>query len=631
MSFFQHQDRARRRTRLLVVLFALAVISIIAVVDLIALLVVGLGQSTEGALVTPIQVGEHLPLLIWVSLLTAGAIGLASLLRILTLRGGGGTVARGLGGVLVGADTQDPQLQRLRNVVEEMAIASGVPVPAIYVLEHEEGINAFAAGYSPADAALAVTRGALQGLSRAELQGVVAHELSHILNGDMRLNIHLIGLLFGILVLAVIGRIMISARHSRSSKGSAGIVLIGLALMITGYIGLFFGRLIQASVSRQREFLADASAVQFTREPAGIAGALKKIALADSGSRLHANTEEIGHMLFAAGLKQRLLATHPPLVERIRAIEPGFDPGDLDVMRALRTMEPRERTPAMATTVAAGVSAMRGPLDAEHVIQGIGQPDPRRIQLAADLRASIPEPLARAARSTEWVIEVVCYLLVDPEPAIRDAQLMMVVETLGGERERQLGTLLATVPSLAPELRIPLLEIAFPTLRRRPTSELERLLDLVERLIHADGRVAVFEYALARMLRQQVSDSLAPAATRHAGHARLHEREPEVRDLLVILALHGSPDPGRARAAFAAGLAALGIKPSEQTPIRARDWPERLDRALDRLDALRLVEKERLVRALLATIQRDGVRQTELELLRVIAAALHVPMPILTP
>ncbi len=312
MDFFAHQDRARRRTHLLVVLFVLAVISIVAVVDLVALAFLGLGTDPDGLVYSPAlslaAVRESLPLLIWVSLLTAGAIGLASLFRILTLRSGGGAVARGLGGVMVNADTTDPQLQRLRNVVEEMAIASGVPVPQIFVLEQEDGINAFAAGYSPADAAVAVTRGALRTLSRSELQGVVAHEFSHILNGDMRLNIRLIGILFGILVLAIIGRLMLSVRHGQTSKHTAAIAMIGLALVATGYIGLFFGRLIRASVSRQREFLADASAVQFTREPEGIAGALKKIGAAPAGSALAADSEEIGHMLFAAGLTRRLLA-----------------------------------------------------------------------------------------------------------------------------------------------------------------------------------------------------------------------------------------------------------------------------------------------------------------------------------
>ncbi len=637
MDFFAHQERARRRTRLLVVLFALAVVGIVAVVDLVALAFLGLGSDPEGLGFSPVfswdVARESLPLLIWVSLLTAGAIGLASLFRILTLRNGGGAVARGLGGVMVNADTTDPQLQRLRNVVEEMAIAAGVPVPQIYVLEQEDGINAFAAGYSPADAAIAVTRGALRTLTRAELQGVVAHEFSHILNGDMRLNIRLIGILFGILVLAIIGRLMLSVRHGRASKHTAAIVMIGLALVATGYIGLFFGRLIRASVSRQREFLADASAVQFTREPEGIAGALKKIGAAPAGSVLAADSEEIGHMLFAAGLTRRLLATHPPIADRIRAIEPGFDPAELETMQVMQTLA--------APSAAGIVASMAEPrpilegrpsaasLDADRIVEAIGRPDTARIQVAARLNRAIPEPLARAARSTEWVMTVVCYLLIDPDPEIRERQLLMVAETLGSEGERQVSTLLSAVPSLAADLRIPLLEIAFPTLRRRPQTELTRLMALLDRLIHADGRIDVFEYVLARLLAQQIQDTIAPTDAHGAGTARLSGCEDAIRDLLVILAVHGNPDQRAARTAFAAGLASLGMRPRELTPIGPDDWPERLDRALARLDRLRMDEKQRLLRALIATLKHAGINRTEIELLRAVVAALHVPLPVL--
>ena len=630
MNFFEHQDRARRRTRLLVLLFVLAVISIILVVDLVALVYLRLRSDPTAPLLTQASLGAHLPVLVWVSALTAGFIGLASLFRILTLRGGGGAVARGLGGVLVGADATDPQLQRLRNVVEEMAIAAGVPVPEIYVLEQEEGINAFAAGYSPADAAVAVTGGALRTLSRSELQGVAAHEFSHILNGDMRLNIRLIGILFGILVLALIGRLMLSVRHARTSRSAGALVAIALALIATGYIGLFFGRLIRASVSRQRELLADASAVQFTREPAGIAGALKKIAASKSGSVLASDTEEIGHMLFAAGLSRQLLATHPPLLERIRAIEPDFDPAELEAIRA--RLVPLPRVAAAVIASPSGPRRRSGGImsEADQVITRIGRPDTDQIRAAAELAQAIPQPLARAARSTEWVVEAICYLLMDPDAEIRERQLLMVAEALGIEGERQVSTLLAAVPSLAPELRIPLLEIGFPTLRRRPQAELNRLMDLIDRLIRADGRVDVFEYALARLLSQQIRDAIAPTQARGAGTGRLTDGEREARDLLMILARQANPERRAAQAAFAAGLAVLGIGVGELEPLASADWSDRLDRALARLDDLRIEDKLRLLRALIATVRYAGVSQTEVELLRAVVAALHVPMPLFT-
>ena len=232
-----------------------------------------------------------------------------------------------LGGRLVNPAQPDPDERKLLNVVEEMAIASGIPVPQVYVLPEEKGINAFAAGHSTSDAVVAVTQGALRLLTRDELQGVIGHEFSHILNGDMRLNLRLMGLIFGILCLAVIGRVLLHVRGGGKDKNP--LPLLGLVLVLMGWVGVFFGRLIQAAVSRQREFLADASAVQFTRNPAGLAGALKKIGGLSYGSKLkNAHAGEASHMFFGNGMGGSflgLMETHPPLAERILALEPDFD------------------------------------------------------------------------------------------------------------------------------------------------------------------------------------------------------------------------------------------------------------------------------------------------------------------
>ena len=312
MNFFERQARARRNTTRLVLLFALAVAGIVVAVDLGVLLVFG---------------GEP-ALLAMSTLLALGVIGIGSLYRMASLRGGGEAVALQMGGVPVPEDTTDLHLRRLRNVVEEMSIASGVPVPKVYVMEHEAGINAFAAGYSPSDAVIAVTRGALDRLNRDELQGVIAHEYSHILNGDMRLNIRLVGVLFGILMIGLIGRkILQHGGGGVRGRGAMPVLVGALIALVVGYVGLFFGRLIKAGVSRSREVLADASAVQFTRQTAGLAGALKKIGGLHDGSRLaeRAEAEEVSHMLFGDGTGLRgLFATHPPLLQRIQALEPSF-------------------------------------------------------------------------------------------------------------------------------------------------------------------------------------------------------------------------------------------------------------------------------------------------------------------
>jgi Zn-dependent protease with chaperone function len=263
-------------------------------------------------------------------------VGGGSLFKIAQLRGGGRVVAEQLGGRLLNPDTTDPSERQLMNVVEEMAIAAGTTAPPVYLLDQEDGINAFAAGFTPGEAVIGVTRGAARRLSRDELQGVIAHEFSHILNGDMRLNIRLIGLLHGILIIGMLGYFVLRmtafsghrARRSRDQGNPLPLLAIGVGLMVVGFFGTFFGNLIKAAVSRQREFLADAAAVQFTRQPGGIAGALKKIGALAAGSRSGARTPRRPATCSSAGpprASARCSRRTPRCPTRIRRIEPSWD------------------------------------------------------------------------------------------------------------------------------------------------------------------------------------------------------------------------------------------------------------------------------------------------------------------
>ena len=362
---------------------------------------------------------------------------------------GGSAVALQLGATPVPADTDRFAYRRLRNVIEEIAIASGVPVPEIFVLEEETAINAFASGYTPADAAVTVTRGCLDKLTRDELQGVIAHEFSHVLNGDMRLNIRLVGVAFGILVLAVIGRKIAEVSGRSRSRDSGGIVVLGIALLVVGYIGVFFARIIKASISRQREYLADASAVQFTRQTEGIAGALKKIGGLSEGSKLTSHDgEEVAHMLFGDGVGySALFATHPALVDRIKRLQPRFDPAEFAEIAAdwtqprrvgesddpqaslagfapaRRSSRPRAARRARASLPAAAAE-MR--LSAAAVAEQVGHPDTGDYRAAAALSQAIPEALGAAAHGREQSVSVVFALLLNADDAVRRQQLDLI-------------------------------------------------------------------------------------------------------------------------------------------------------------------------------------------------------------
>ncbi|NND01093.1 MAG: M48 family metallopeptidase, partial [Gammaproteobacteria bacterium] len=485
MNFFEHQEKARKQSRWLIIAFVGVALLIVAAVDLVIMAMLALqAPLSQGAaaisqngiqnLFSPEIWASHANLLVASSAATGGVIGLASLGKIASLRSGGSKVALDMGGVLVTPDTHDPLRRRLYNVVEEIALASGTPVPEVYVMENEPGINAFAAGYTPADAAVAVTQGTLEKLNRSELQGVIAHEFSHIFNGDMRINIRMMGVIFGIMVLAILGRkFLYSSRYrlssSRNGNGSV-IVMLGISLTIIGYLGLFFARWMKSALSRQREYLADASSVQFTRDPDGIAGALKKIAAYGHSSYLQADAEEVSHMLFSSGYRTLMFATHPPLTERITRIQRSFDVGEIDKLaKKLRAQEQREHVQAELArkeqTAKLNASDTGGMFDVGAMIENIGNPEFSKILAAAVLTADIPSGLSDAARSLEWAPEVLLYCLLDDNPELREKQLLTVVQQMGDISEQKLNHLVTANKPLLPEQRLPLLEICFPTLK----------------------------------------------------------------------------------------------------------------------------------------------------------------------
>jgi Zn-dependent protease with chaperone function len=640
MNFFEHQDQARRQTRRMLFLFALAVVAVVAATDVLVLFAIGL-DSTYHA-----RDGFSWGVIGALSVAIAFAIGLGSAYRIATLGGGGASIAQDLGATRVDPGTTNFAYRRLRNVVEEIAIASGVPVPQIFVLESEAGINAFAAGYTPADAAITVTRGALDKLTREELQGVIGHEFSHVLNGDMRLNIRLVGVVFGILVLATIGR-----KIARTRDRAA---LFGVALFCVGYIGVVCARLIKASIARQREFLADASAVQFTRQTDGIAGALKKIGALAEGSKLaSADTEEVAHMLFSDGVGySALFATHPPLEERIRRLDPGFRPDELKeiaaawsqpVLVADETAADIDGDPELSIAGFAPASGARRrtrmhevalpspdasiAVTPAAVIDQVGHPDTEDRRSAAAIRTTIPESLREAAYRQEQAAPLIFALVLDAREDIRAKQRAVLAAHYDEGASALAETLAADVATLHPMLRLPLASLAFPALRRRPRPQLATFIETLNALIAADGDVDLHEYCLGKLVALQVVEALAPAAASAIGRVRLPEVEADAAALLAIVARHGHDDADAAERAF---LAAIGdVLPGRALPyVPPQDWIGALDRALPRLDRLSPAGKELVIGALVRAISEDGATTVaEAELLRTIAAALHCPLP----
>jgi Zn-dependent protease with chaperone function len=635
LNFFEAQDRARRTTRWLVVVYVVATVLIVAGVTL----VVGAALYLLGS---PAPPPDHGVLLATAALATLLIVG-STLYRTAALSAGGSRVATEMGGTPVPPDVQDPLRRRLRNIVEEMSIASGVPVPDIYVLEAEDGINAFAAGYTPGDAAIAVTRGALDVLDRDELQGVIAHEFSHILNGDMRINIRMMGVLFGIMVLSIIGRIVLrggyhsGAMSSRRNRGAPAVMVVGAGLVLLGWIGVLFARVIKSAVSRQRETLADASAVQFTRQTRGLADALKKIGGYSQQSYLRAvDPEEISHMLFARGSRRltSLFATHPPLVERIRALDPSFREEDFRNIAP----QPEGRQPSLAGefTDASGyqgaaVAAAAASVASASPAATAGNPDIRQIGFAHQLRQSIPTGLYDAAHGEATSFLLTLALVLDRTGRHLERQLHLLEGQLGRERTSLVRRYYEQLLDAGAAYSLPLLELAFPALKRRPAAQLQFLVDLVRRLVETDGEADLFEYCFYRVLLGTLRQAGNPARSASTGASRRAARRAALQ-LIRIVANHGHDDPASREAAWRAGIGMLGSWAShtefEPSADGDSDTVAGMDRNLDVLRQIDLSGREKLINALSATIGHDNsMTLIEAELMRAICAGLDCPLP----
>jgi Zn-dependent protease with chaperone function len=633
LNFFDAQDRARRASKWLVVVYIIATALIVVGVTLIVGFAFGVFSDSNS---NEYASGDPTSLLVTTAVVTTLFILGASLFKTSVLSAGGGRVATQLGGTLVPADVRDPRRRELRNVVEEMAIASGVPVPEIYVLEEESGINAFAAGFSPADAAIAVTRGTLDLLSRDELQGVIAHEFSHILNGDMRLNIRMMGVLFGIMALTLIGRMITRGGFhvnlaSNRNRGAPVILIIGIGLAILGAIGMFFARMIKASVSRQREFLADASAVQYTRQSTGIANALKKIGGFGDSSYLQAtDPEEVSHMLFGTGSKLiGLFATHPPLTERIKALDPNFNESDYPQVDAMA--EPAADIGAAAATsgLASGLASGTTVVFPETIAESVGHPEVEHVEYARRLRQAIPEVLYDAAHSTELAILLSLALVLDRSGETISSQLALIDDRMGDQRTRLVRTYYEELLAVGDEFRLPLLEISFPSLKLRPEPQLSFLIDLTSRLIEIDGEVDLYEFCFYRILKINLGLAIDPSGKRHAPRAPKRELRQAAVNLLALVADQGHSDAAQSQQAFEAGARLLGDWALDVEIDSKPNYTVRiLNHSLDTLLKLNGKGRRKLLRAVSEVADHDNhLTIIEAELIRVICATLDCPLP----
>jgi Zn-dependent protease with chaperone function len=664
MDFFDRQEHARKQTRRLIWLFGLAVLVTVTLTNLVLAVVIhafkhplfpGVWWNPITFLITLFYLcGEAVVfpmdflkliwnpyLFCWVTLISLTSVALGSLYKIRLLAAGGSAVAELLDGRCVETNTSDPDEQRMRNVVEEMAIASGMPVPEIYVLENERGINAFSAGHTRDDVAIGVTRGCLKLLTRDELQGVIAHEFSHILNGDTRLNLRLMGLMHGLFWPTPVGRILVRGSTRAPEIGESifdedtkpfflPTAPIGILFLIVGGISSPCVRLIKSLICREREWLADAAAVQFTRNPVGVAGALKKIGGLYKQGRLDTpNAETASHLYFANSAYDPLFnfqSTHPPLPKRVLAIDPAFD-GEFPKVKALAPNQ-YERDQVYEQAVARAISVeqrLPGAFATE-----IDRLTADHIKAAAAMRFGLPPEVRLALREPAGAAGVIYSLLLSEDDSVRGKQMEILRTNLGPVLFTQATALASQIQALGVRYKLALAEFAVPALRQYSLDEYTAFDKTVQRLIESDGAIELFEYALMKMVARQLRAYFEGPDLDQARYGRIQEVLPECALLLSALAHVGQEDDEpAARKAFAQGQQFLDASGAQIRFVPRSEWDlAGVDAALTRLAKCPATVQRNILLACGKTVAADDqVTEREAELLRAIADSLDCPMP----
>ncbi|WP_340102687.1 M48 family metallopeptidase [Rhodohalobacter sp. 8-1] len=640
MDFFEAQDRAKQATWKLLVLYCAAVILIIISVYVVTLLLISYAGGGMGQPWNPV-------LFFLVTTFTLILIVSGTLFRIAQLRKGGSAVAEMLGGRKVNSSSKDPNERQLVNIVEEMSIASGLPLPDIYLLDREENINAFAAGFGTDDAAVGVTKGAIEQLNRDELQGVIAHEFSHIFNGDMRLNIRLIGILNGILLIHIMGMLLMrstffmgGSRRSTSGDSDSGksklvILLLGVALIVIGYVGMLFGRMIQAAVSRQREYLADAAAVQYTRNPDGIAGALEKIGRLKKGAEIKdGHSMEFSHMFFANSFHtalDKLFATHPPLDKRIQAIQPGRDSSHIKQKERIDKRLKKNRMEKGSVQETAGASA--GPLSEtlplQEILMGaIGTMNERSVKQASHILKEIPEELREAAHEP-FQSEALIYalLLTSNNRSLKEVPEWSK-KILTDDLEKHVSSLLAKLSNGKREWALPLAEISVPALRQMSASQYGLFRQNLRNIIDHDDEVTLFEYSIEKLIEHRLDQHFKEEKTPKIKH---HHLKPLGRELSIILSSLANTSDTDKRQAFQTGVEVLeeaapdNLKYLQEDEYTFKD----IDEALKGFSLSANPVKRYLMKSMIHCVMADdSLSLDELELLRAMAEVIGSPIPL---
>lgn len=641
LDYHQSKENTFWHTLFFVMLFALTVAVTAFLLSAVISFAIYSEAMDKSIVIDGIQSSEFLLVFASVAAIIIAFMIVIAFIKVAHIRlKGGSVIAKMLGAEPLPNDTKNNNYKRLRNVVEEMAIASGLPVPPIYIIKDESTINAFVAGYTPSDAAVTVTKGALLHLNRDELQGVIGHEFAHIKNNDMQLNTNMTTWISIIMGVYNLGWYIVRSSRSRSSSRSRGngkIAILGLAITGIGLLGLFFGRLARSTVNRQREYFADISAVRLTRQQTGIAGALKKIAILDKNAQADKLLDNYSHMMFTnPSLNFSLTDTHPPILDRIKKIEPQFDPRELiDLKRKWEQKGPNgiledKKSSSSREEQTQKAMAMLGAMVAgQHAIHHSMRVN--KIDLSKALITNIPEKIKAAARNQFSAAPVLLSLLME-----RDGEytFKLQIEAIRREYDDKMAELTRefyrSTSLLERIYRLPLAAICYPGISKLTDEQKQKLLTTIDAVIKADNNVSMYEYCLSHLLKHHLKQSMYPSESILDGKKTLSDIKPALKTLMTMLAQVDAVSPESAYQSYQIGMQYMfkeGIPIFQPDPLTPTDldpiWPD--------LASLTHDEKGKLLAAMVMVIQRDGnTNQAERELLRTISSAINYPIPALS-
>lgn len=640
MNFFERQANMRKETYYIASLFVLVMVVTAAIFGFSIAFIYQLliaEKSSHDLISALLTRGFFHRFLMTTSVITLIMLLLSWWYASIIRSQGGIGVARGLSAKEITKKNNDFYSKRVSNVVEEMAIASGIPVPRIYVLYKENGINALAAGYTAADAVIIITKGTWMSLNRDELQSVIGHEFSHILNGDMTINMRMLSWIFPLVLLFEIGYRFHSISNDEINKGSIWDTFAGF-FMGFGYIGVLISSFVKSMMSHNREYFADASSVRFTRQRDGLVGALKKIAALEEGSAVRSvSTQQISHMMFCSTSTNLLFDTHPSVIERIKAIDPTFKPSEIGRLKSKwRMQQPngqiedqakmgnQEVFIAAATTVATAAPQFSGSPDILTIISTL---EDSQISYSSELMKAIPEKILAAAHSENDCIPLILSLTMIPGGTLKG--LKNIGTHYGESVYEKVMSYNRSLCIMPRHLLFPLLQITLPALTRLPDSETKKLMLVVDSCIHNMDKVPMYEYCLTRLLKAYLRDTNNPGAALQNGYKRIDSILPKASKFLAIVAQTGQP-LGNGEQAYLSGMKLLQPNGCTFDFNPPEHYQEVLDELWPILDSLHPADKRILLDGMLQVINHDGIwTMNEKELCRVICASLHCPLPVM--